>query len=359
MRAAVLTAPNEPLVVEEVTPDALGPQDVLVRVEASGICHSDLLRAQGILTFNAPYVLGHEGAGVVEEIGAEVRSLRPGDRVIASWVASCGACPWCVDGQTHLCHELVPQMWALRLRRSDGSVVARASGLGTFSEAMVVHERSAVKVETDLPAEQLALVGCGVTTGVCAVLNTARVRPGSTVAVVGCGGVGQSAVQGARIAGAAVIVAVDPVELKRTASSKLGATHTVDSSAPGVVEAVQELTGGRGVDYVFETSGYERGLDLAYRLTRRGGTVVIVGAHEPQTMPSWSAFDQMTSEKRVLGSIYGSAQTHRDFPRLVRLIEAGKLDVASMVTRRIALDDVNAGLEAIETGKVTRSVIVN
>src|SRR4051794_12602607 len=249
MRAAIFDKPGAPLTVETVAPLALGPTDVLVRVTASGICHSDVGPARGALGDIGATVLGHEGAGIVDTVGSAVSALRPGDRVVASWVAPCDHCYWCLGGQAETCAEW-PHPAAPRFRRGDGSVVQSGLGtLGTFAEAMVVDERALVPVSTDLPDEQLALIGCGVTTGVCAVINTAAVEPGSSVAVSGLGGVGQSAVQGARIAGAATIVAIDPVAMKRAAAIELGATHAIDPTATDAAEEVAALTGGRGVDY--------------------------------------------------------------------------------------------------------------
>ena len=359
MRAAVLTAINEPLDIEEVELGAPGPTEVVVRIAASGVCHSDLIFQQGLGPQAPPLVLGHEGAGVVAEVGSDVRSVAPGDRVICSWVASCGRCWYCSSGLTHLCQEQNETMFAQRLQCSDGSVASRMMGVGSFAEQAVVDERAVVRVETELPDEQLALIGCGVTTGVGAVLNTARVEPGSCVAVFGCGGVGQSTIQGARIAGASRVVAVDPVALKRETALGLGATDALDPTEIDVPTAVQELTGGRGVDYAFETAGIEQTLKPAFDSLRRGGTLVLVGVQHPATQFPFRPIDVFAVERRVLGCFYGSAQVHRDFPRLVGLAETDRLDLGTLVSRTIALDEVNDALEAIEGGGVVRSVIVN
>src|SRR3954471_17088161 len=358
MRAAIFDKPGSPLTVEAVAPLALGATAVLVRVTASGICHSDLGPARGALGDVGPTVLRHEGAGVVDTVGSSVSTLRAGDRVVASWVAPCDRCSWCCGGQAEICADW-PQPPAPRLRRDDGTVVQSGLGtLGTFAEAMIVDERALVPVATDLPDEQLALIGCGVTTGVCAVFNTAQVTPGASVAVSGLGGVGQSVIQGARIAGAATIVAIDPVAMKRAAAIGLGATHAIDPTAGGAQEQVAALTGGRGVDYAFEASGHPAAAEQSYTLVRRGGTLVLVGLQPPDATPPWGMREQLLSGKRVLGSLYGGAQVRRDFPRLVRLVEAGLLDLGSMVTRRLTLDQVNEGLDLIESGEVIRSVLV-
>jgi S-(hydroxymethyl)glutathione dehydrogenase/alcohol dehydrogenase len=353
-----MTEFNAPLSVEEVTPAPLGPRQALVRIAASGLCHSDLLFWQGYSPVEPPIVLGHEGAGVVEEIGSEVRTVAPGDRVVCTWMTACGVCWFCVRGESRLCEELADQRSERRLTRGDGSAAIPMLGVGSFADHAVLDERALVKVQTDLPDEELALIGCGVTTGVGAVLNTAAVCPGSSVAVLGCGGVGQSVVQGARIAGATRIVAVDTAALKRETALALGATDAIDPRATDPVAAVQALTGGRGVDYAFEVAGVEATLTAAYEMTRRGGTMVMV-AIQPTAAFSWTPFDAVRNEKRVLGCWYGSAEVRRDFPRLIELAATGRLDVASMVSRRIALDDVNDGLAAIERGEVIRSVIVN
>src|SRR5438477_9798613 len=228
MRAAIFVGQDQPLVVEEVTPMAPGPRDAVVRVGASGVCHSDLSIIHGYVPIPPPTILGHEGAGVVEAVGDEVTKVKVGDRVVASFVYACGTCFWCVNHQTNLCENSLGAGFTPRATRSDGTPATAFTGLGTFADVMTVQEGSLVKVETDVPDEQLALIGCGVTTGVGAALNTAQVKPGSSVAVIGCGGVGQSVLQGARIAGAARIFAVDPVELKRKTAEQLGATDLLD-----------------------------------------------------------------------------------------------------------------------------------
>jgi len=355
-RAAVLTAPQTPLVIEEVDLGALGPDEALVRLEVAGLCHSDIGPIEGWREVPMPIVLGHEGAGVVEAVGAEVTALRPGDRVIGSFVHTCRECWWCTHGEPHLCTSGATRTRAPRLRRADGSMAVAFSGLGTFAEAMVAGEHSLVKVDSDLPAEQLALIGCGVTTGVSAVLNEARVQPGDTVAVVGCGGVGQAVVQGARIARAERILAVDPVEMKRSAAMAAGAT---DSAAPEEAsDAVGAMTDGRGADHVFEVSGSEAGLRAAFDLARRGGTIVLLGIPKPGRPAPWEAWEHFYGARRIVGCIYGSADLIRDVPRLISYIETGELDVASMVTRRLPLEEINEAVRLVEAGEVLRAVLV-
>lgn len=358
MKAALLLAVDEPLVVETLTPEPLGPQDVRVRIDASGVCHSDVSIATGAVPMPPPVILGHEGAGMVLEVGERVTRVRVGDRVISSFLPACGECWYCVRARSIFCERMLDVAMARHSRRSEGKKVFSMSGLGTFADEMISHEWSLVAVETDLPAEQLALIGCGVMTGVGAVLNTAQVEAGSTVAVIGLGGVGQSVVQGARVAGAARVIAVDPVAMKRQTAAELGASDLVDPAEGDVVEQVRALTGGRGADYAFEVVGRPETMVQARELARSGGTVVIVGMPAFDATVTFPAYSMFYDEKRLLGSNYGSAQVRRDFPRLVSLIEGGSLDIAPMVTRTIALEEVNEAFAALLSGEVIRSVIV-
>jgi S-(hydroxymethyl)glutathione dehydrogenase/alcohol dehydrogenase len=357
MRAAVFVGSEQPLVIEEVSPLAPGPRDVVVNVRASGVCHSDLSIVHGYLPLPPGCILGHEGAGLVEAVGASVTRVKPGDRVIASFVPACGTCWFCLHEKSNLCEMSTALSFAPRVTRPDGSTATGFTGLGTFAEQMTVDEASVVKIETDLPDEHLALIGCGVTTGVGAALNTAKVEPGYSVAVIGCGGVGQAVIQGARIAGAARVIAVDPVEMKRKSAEQLGATDLVDPAKGDPVAQVRALTGGRGADYAFEVIGLPETITQAYATARRGGTVVVVGMPRMDAMVSFPAFGMFYDEKRTLGCVYGSAQVRRDFPRFVELVETGRLDLAAMVSRRIALDEVNDAFRAMEAGEVIRSVI--
>src|SRR6266508_6622860 len=358
MRAAVYVEQDQPLIVEEMTPLDPGPGDVVVEIGASGVCHSDLSATNGTLPLPPPTILGHEGAGTVEWVGAEVTRVKKGDRVVATFVPACGACWYCLHGRSNLCEDTGAVMMVPRAKRADGTPVPGFTGLGTFSDTMTIAESQAVKVETDLPSDQLALIGCGVTTGVGAALNTAQIKPGSTVAVIGCGGVGQSVIQGARIAGASRIFAVDPVKMKRKTAEQLGATDLVDPAKGDPVAQVQEGTGGRGADYSFEVIGLPETIIQADNTARRGGTVVIVGMPRIDATVTFPALQLFFEEKRVLGCLYGSAQVRRDFSRLVGLVETGRLDIGAMVSRRIQLDEVNDAFRAMEAGEVIRSVIV-
>lgn len=357
MKAAILTEFNQPLVIEDVKPLAPGPRDVVVRIEASGVCHSDLTAATGGIPVAPPLILGHEGAGTVLEVGAEVSRVKPGDRVVASFIPACGNCFFCLHEQSNLCELSMTTMLTPHAERADGAPLMAMTGLGTFAETMAVHEAHLVKVDTDLPAEQLALIGCGVTTGVGAALNTARIVPGSSVAVIGCGGVGQAVIQGARIAGAARIFAVDPVEMKRKTAETLGATDLIDPAQGNPIDQIRSATGGLGTDYAFEVIGHPDTILQAYNTARRGGTVVIVGMARVEHTVTFPAFPLFYEEKRILGCMYGSAQVRRDFPRLIGLVETGRLDIGAMVSRRIKLEQVNDAFRAMEAGEVIRSVI--
>jgi S-(hydroxymethyl)glutathione dehydrogenase/alcohol dehydrogenase len=359
MRAAVFVETGGPLSIENVEPAPPGPRDVVVEVGASGVCHSDLSLKNGYVGIMPGTILGHEGAGKVVEVGAEVTKVQPGDRIIASFIPACGTCYFCLRDQTHLCDNELQVMMAMRGSRSDGSQYMAMTGLGTFAEAMTCNESSIVKVQTDLPDEQLALIGCGVTTGVGAALNTAQVHPGASVAVIGCGGVGQAVIQGARIAGAGRIFAIDPVDLKRKTAETLGATDLVDPGAGDPVAQIQGLTEGRGVDYAFEVIGLPETTLQAYNMIRKGGTAIMVGMTRAEAQVTIPTFDLFFNEKTLKGSKYGSGQVRRDFQRFIDLIETGRLDTGSMVSRTIKLDDVNESFRAMEAGEVIRSVITS
>ncbi len=358
MKAAVAYDTGQPLVLEDLELPAVGPRDVLVRLSASGICHTDLTVIDGLSALPLPMVPGHEGCGVVEEVGPEVRRVGVGDRVLASVSPACGACWWCLNGMSNHC-ELKPVVSAQpRFELPDGRMAPALCGCGTFAEAMVVHEASLVAVETDLADEQLALLGCGVTTGVGAALITAGVVPGSSVAVLGCGAVGQSVIQGARIAGAATIIAIDLSEGRRAASELVGATHTIDPAQGDVVGQVKALTSGRGADYSFEAVGHPDLLVQAFDMARTAGTVTFVGMPPKGSELTLPAVSAIFSGKRIAGSVAGGAQILRDLPRFVRLAESGRLDLGSLVSERIKLDEVNDGIAMLRRAEGVRTVIV-
>jgi S-(hydroxymethyl)glutathione dehydrogenase/alcohol dehydrogenase len=358
MRAAIFTGTLD-LSVEDVTPIDPGPADVLVRIGASGVCHSDVSAANGTIPTPPPCILGHEGAGVVEWVGSEVTRVAVGDHVIASFVPACGNCFWCLRGQSNLCAMSGEVFVTPKATRADGSVAISMTGLGTFADQMTCNQANLVKIDTDLPDSQLALIGCGVTTGVGAALNTARITPGSTVAVIGCGGVGQAVIQGARIAGASRIFAIDPVELKRKTAEAFGATDLVDPGDGDAVAQVMALTDGIGADYAFEVIGLPETITQAYTMARRGGTAVVVGMPKWDSQVTLPGFQLFYDEKHLLGCVYGSAQVRADFQRFVDLVETGRLDLGSMVSAQIGLDDVNDAFRAMQAGEVIRSVITH
>lgn len=357
MKAAVLTAIGAPLDIWEVESFPLRPSEARVEVLASGVCRSDHHRVTGSIPSPLPLILGHEACGRVLEIGSQVTTLKIGDRVVATPNPECGRCWFCTNGQPNLCVTTAAIRDRPAARGPNREDIGALAGLGSFRGEMNVDETMLVKIESELPSDQLALLGCAVITGVGAVLNTAQVAAGSVVAIIGCGGVGLACVQGARIAGAARVFAIDPVASKRNLAMSLGATDGVDPTEGDPVRAVQDATEGRGADYAFEVVGGAAQILLARALTRRGGTTVLVGAapkSETVTFPAWD----LHLEGRILGCSNGSAHVHRDIPRLVRLAESGSLDLGAMVTQRIGLAELDAAFSAMESGSQVRSVVL-
>jgi S-(hydroxymethyl)glutathione dehydrogenase/alcohol dehydrogenase len=358
MRAVVFDGVGSPLEVESLEPLPPGVHDVVVEVTGSGICHTDHAVLHGALPMVPPMVLGHEVTGTVVEVGSAVGRVRVGDRVIGSGLPACGNCEPCTHGRSHLCDATMLLPETPRATRADGTVVRAFGSLGGFAEMMTVHEASIVPVRTDLPAEQLALIGCAVTTGVGASLNTAAIEPGATVAVVGLGGIGQCVLQGARIAGAARIIAVDPVLAKREAAAALGATDLVDPGDGDPVEQVRALTGGRGVDHALEAVGRADTILGTYRMARRGGVVTVVGMPPFDSTIAFPGLELFLDAKEIRVSNMGSSQIRAEFPRLVALAEADRLDLASMVSRRITLDEVGDAVAHMEEGSAIRTVVL-
>lgn len=355
MKAAVLTELNKDLEVrDDVSLVELAAGDVHLELVSSGVCHSDVSAQNGTIPVGTPCVLGHEGAGVVLEVGAGVDDLQAGDHVIVSFTPACRLCRACLRGQSNLCETML-QMMITPHFKIDGNLVSGMTGCGTFAEEMIVPQAAAIKIAQDIPLNVVSLIGCGVTTGVGAAINTAGIKPGSSVCVIGCGGVGISAIQGARIAGAAEIVAVDTLPAKLEMAKKFGATHGV---TPDELEgAKQEITRGEGFDYALECVGHPGTIRASYDIIRRGGTAVVVGVGRMEQKIEFSAFELFYGEKTLKGSMYGSANVRVDFDRLLRLWKAGKLDLEGMISRRIALDEVNDAFRAMQAGEVIRSVI--
>ncbi|MEV6302393.1 alcohol dehydrogenase catalytic domain-containing protein [Actinoplanes sp. NPDC051861] len=357
MRAAVLhTIGDEKLEIrDDVAVLGPGPGEVHIRVRAAGVCHSDLSAINGGLPQPVPAVLGHEAAGDVLAVGDGVDDLEPGDRVAVNWLPSCGICSHCRRGENHLCMTHVMAGYVMPRFMAGDLPVFGMAGCGSFAEEMVVPRAGAVRIDADVPYEVAALVGCGVTTGVGAVINTARVRPGDTVVVIGCGGVGIAAVQGARLAGAAVIVAVDTVPARHQAALRFGATHSV---TPDELSDLQMEVVPEGFDYSFDVVAVPQTLRTAWASTRRGGTVVVVGAGRAEHQVEFSPFELLFEGKSIIPSLYGSADPPRDFSRLLALWKAGRLDIEGMISRRLRLDQVGEALGNLGSGDVIRQVIV-
>ena len=358
MKAAVLREVNVPMEIEDVTVSKPGPREVLIRTKAAGICHSDMHFFNGSYPGKLPMVLGHESAGVVEQVGRDVHYVKPGDHVITCLSVFCGHCDQCLTGHLSLCQE--PEMnrgkqEEPRISHNDQPLTPFAQ-LGSFAEMMLVHEHALVKVREDMPMDRAALIGCGVTTGIGAVIHTASVEPGSTVAVIGCGGIGLSAINGAALAGASRIIAVDMVASKLELARKFGATDLVDASDGEAIEKVRELTGG-GVHYSFEAIGLKATAEQAFRMLRPGGTATVIGMIPPGQMVELHGVDFL-AEKKIQGSMMGSNRFRVDMPRFVDFYLQGKLHLDDMISNRIALSNINEGMAALETGEIARSVIV-
>ncbi len=359
MKAAVMWERNQPLAIEEVQIDAPGPGEVLVRTVASGVCHSDLHVVEGGLPLPPPTILGHEPAGVVEAVGPGVGELAPGDPVIGCLSAWCGACEWCLQGRPYLCPQtsLARDPAGPPRLSKDGNPIQQFANLSSFAERMLCPQRALVKIREDMPLDRAALIGCGVTTGLGAVLNTARIRAGSTAAVIGCGGVGLAALQGCRIGGAGRIVAVDTQAWKLDLARQLGATEVVNASQGDPTPEVLELTGG-GADYTFECIGLEATLQQSLAMLRKGGTAVLVGVVPIGKMVPVHAADITLQEKTLMGSMMGSNRFRIDMPRYVDFYLDGRLKLDEMISARLPLEDVNRAFESMRAGEAARSVLV-
>ena len=359
MKAAVLNAIPGQLEIEDITVDAPGPREVLIRTAAAGLCHSDLHFMEGKYPYPCPAVLGHESAGVVEAVGSAVDYVKPGDHVITCLSAFCGYCEQCISGHLSLCenkdtHLVRGPDEPSRLSR-NGEPVNSFLHLSSFAEEMLIHEHALVKIDPEMPLDKAALIGCGVTTGLGAVFRTARIEPGSTVAVIGCGGIGLSAVQGARIAGANKIIAVDMVASKLELAQTMGATHVVDASAGNPVEQVKELTDG-GVHNSFEAVGLKETAEQSFNMLRKGGQATVIGMIPIGTTVEVHGVEFLY-EKTLTGSNMGSNQFRTDMPRFVEMYLDGRLLLDEMVSQTIELEQINDGFEEMKTGAVARSVI--
>ena len=358
MQAAIFHGAHQPLTIEEVAIDEPGPREVIVKTAASGVCHSDLHFVDGFYPFDAPAILGHEAAGIVESVGEQVTYVQPGDHVICCLSVFCGMCERCMTGQPYACDREAVTRGADEPPKYtwQGQPVAQFANLSSYAEKMLVHENAVVGIRKDMPLDAAALIGCGVTTGFGAAVNTAKVQPGSTVAVFGVGGVGLAAVQGSLVAGARMIIAVDMVESKLAKARELGATHVVDASSGDPVEAIRNLTGD-GVDYAFEAIGLKAVAEQAYEALRRGGTATIIGM-----IPVGQKVEvdgrSLLSEKKLTGSSMGSNRFRVDMPRYIDFYMQGRLKLDEMITRRMRLEDVNEAFRAMKAGEVARSVLM-
>ena len=364
MRAAVLEASEKPLVVvDDVEIEAPRAGEVLVRVSHCGVCHSDLSLVNGTYPFVAPTVLGHEAAGVVEEIGAGVTTLAPGDHVVLTPIPVCNTCYWCVRGEFGCCVNAVSIISGTLVDghtplSRQGLPVLRGVGLGGFAEQVITTETGAVKIDPDIPLEIACVIGCAVQTGVGAVLNTARVPEGATVLVAGAGGIGIAIAQGARLADATQIIVSDPVAARREQATRFGATAVIDPTHDNVLSAVQRLTNGIGVDFAFDAVGAGSVIETCIAATRNGGTTVMVGAgglDQSVTLAPPVMFG--STERKLLGCLLGGCSGPRDIPRLLSLWRAGRLDLEGMITARRPLDEINEAFADMTEGRGLRTVI--
>ena len=353
-KAAIVRELNGPVEIVDATIGEPGPGQVKIKTSVAGVCHSDLSVQNGTIPWMFPAILGHEGAGIVSAVGEGVDSHKVGDHVIFNWVPFCGECTYCKRGETWLCGQgyglgLVPA-------QIEGGMAFPMAATGTFCEEAVVHKSSAIKIADDVPLDVAALVGCGVTTGVGAAINTAKVTPGSNVLVIGCGGVGMNVIQGAKINGAKAIVAMDRFENKAEEARQFGATHT---ATPDTIDAVKaEVTGMEGgFDYAFEVIGNSKTIRAAFDHTRKGGTTCIVGLGRAEDMVEFSSLEFFLKDARIMGCVYGSSAVDKDYQRFLDHWKKGELNLEGLISKHIALEDLPSAFEAMERGEVIRSVI--
>ena len=363
-KAAVLTGLDQPLEIrDDIEMEAPRAGEVKIRLAAAGVCHSDLSCQNGTIPIPTPAVLGHEGAGIIEEVGEGVTRVKPGDHVVVSFVPQCGECYFCTRDQGFMCEKYANAAGGGLVDgttrfTSGGQPVFQMSMAGLFSESSIIPEISCVKIPDDVPLNVAALIGCGVLTGVGAALNTANIRKGDTVAVIGCGGVGLNVIQGARIAGAERIIAIDMNDHKLEMTKQFGATDTVNPSNGDPVSQVMGMTEERGADVAFEVIGLQPTIEQAINMARRGGEAVIVGVPRLDVILNlMAAFQLMYTAKTIKGCWYGSANVDRDVPKLLDLYKKGDLKLDELISRTIKLDEVNEAFEAMKTGEVARSVI--
>lgn len=358
MKAAVCYEFGKPLVVEEVSLDPPQKGEVKVRLTATAVCHSDIHAIRGELFAAVPFVAGHESAGYIEEVGEGVTSVKPGDAVIVSLLASCGKCLYCRTARPHMCEARWPLERESRLHNKQGQALGHGFKTATFAEYAIVDQSQTVTIPEDMPMDRAALLACGVITGFGAVVNRARVRPLESVVVVGIGGVGLSAVQGAAICGAYPVIAVDVLDSKLEAARVFGATHTVNAAKGDAVAAVRQLTSGRGADYVFVAVGSGAVIEQGFDMAGPRGATVIVGLPEVNKKVGMPPFSFLRPEKVLMGSFMGTTNLSVDIPKLVTLYRAGKLKLDELITARYPLAQINEAIAAVMRGEALRNVIV-
>jgi S-(hydroxymethyl)glutathione dehydrogenase / alcohol dehydrogenase len=359
-RAAVLREIGKPLDIEDINLAPIAADQVRVRIAASGVCHSDLSQATGVLPAGTPCVLGHEGAGVIEAVGSDVRHVGVGDHVVIAWTAACHHCWFCARGEVHLCQNAIADSYAMPYATDrSGTTLFTSMGVSSFATATNCLGRAVVPIDKNIPLDIASLIGCGVATGAGAALNTAPVEPGSTAAVIGLGGVGLAALMASVVRGAQTVIAVDPVAQRRQLAASLGATHVVDPADGDAAKQIRALTARRGADIVFEAVGRSATVETALRATRRGGTTCVVGAANPDDVVSLSPYRLFMDAKTLVGCQYGSVDPARDFPMLLGLWQSGKLPLDLLLTRRVSLREVNDAFDDLRAGRGIRTVIVN
>jgi S-(hydroxymethyl)glutathione dehydrogenase / alcohol dehydrogenase len=358
IKAAVCYAFGQPLVVEEIALDPPQRGEVLVRLGAVGVCHSDVHLIRGDWENRLPVVAGHEGAGVVAEVGAGVAGIQAGDHVVVSLLRSCGHCFYCTHDAPFNCAGTFALATESRLHTQGGDVIYQGIKTGAFAEYVVVDQSQVVPIPADLAFEPAALLACGVITGFGAVVNTAQVPPGSSVAVIGVGGVGVNAIQGAVVSGAHPIIAIDVVEAKLALASAFGATHTIAANTPDIRATIRELSGGRGVDYAIVTVGSTAAMEQAVRIIRPVGTVILVGLPQKAAQLPVRVYPFVLQGQRIIGSFMGSSRLHADVAHLVALYRQGQLKLDELITARYSFDQINTAIETMESGAAVRNVIV-
>jgi S-(hydroxymethyl)glutathione dehydrogenase/alcohol dehydrogenase len=363
-KAVICREWNKPVVVEEIEVESPRRDEVMIKIKACGVCHSDLSATNGTIPMPPPLVIGHEAAGIIEEVGEGIDDLAVGDHIVISWIPMCGQCRYCVQGRPALCNVAQRATLTLpdgttRYKDSGGNALNHMAGVGVMSEYTTVHRDNVIKIDSDLPLDKASLVGCAVMTGVGAALNTAKVEAGSSVAVFGTGGIGLNVIQGAALAGAERIIAVDLADKKLEFAQVFGATHTVNPGADGdAVAKIKELTGGEGADYAFECIGMGTTIQQAYECTRKGGTAVVVGVSKVTDTVTLGAFLMPFTEKVLTGSMYGSARPRVDFPRLLNLYKQNRLKLDELVTATYSIEDINRAFDDMQKGVNARGVIL-